>query len=232
MAKRTATCARCGERFAQWSRGRPALICLDCREHCAANGCDRPMRTAGFCSAHYERWRQGLDVSSPVGSYERGEQFCTVPGCSNRRNKSGSRYCPMHYARARKNDGNPGPAERYAPPLWGQTIWDTPDNRRRVSRLYKFGLTPEAFDALLAAQGGRCAVCGTDNPKRGNRVATWTIDHDHSCCPGKTSCGECVRGLLCSPCNRGMGILGDDPDILEAAAAYLRRHTKARLKSV
>jgi hypothetical protein len=134
----------------------------------------------------------------------------------------------MHLQRVLTH-GEPGPTE---PKIasGGKAIWNTPNERRRVARLWKFGLTPEAFDALLAAQGGRCAICGTDDPKRGNRVSTWTVDHDHGCCPGKKSCGRCVRGLLCSPCNRGIGILGDDPIVAEAAAAYLWRHLQAKSK--
>jgi hypothetical protein len=41
-------------------------------------------------------------------------------------------------------------------------------------------------------------------------------------CP---SCGRRqVRGLLCQGCNKGIGLLRDDPAIVERAAAYLKGH--------
>lgn len=86
----------------------------------------------------------------------------------------------------------------------------------RKYNLARYGLTPERFDQIMTEQGDRCASCGTDSPPTG-----WHIDHDHSCCPGGRSCGRCVRGILCSPCNTGLGHFGDDPDRLLAAAAYL-----------
>jgi hypothetical protein len=70
------------------------------------------------------------------------------------------------------------------------------------------------FDQMLVEQGNRCAICGgvLDKPH---------LDHKH----GKDGY---VRAILCGPCNHGIGLFQDDPERLEAAAAYLRRFEQAR----
>jgi hypothetical protein len=70
-----------------------------------------------------------------------------------------------------------------------------------------FGITVEEHDRLLAEQGGKCAICGDDNPTH--------TDHDHV--SGK------VRGLLCGRCNLGIGLFLEDAVRMEAAMAYLER---------
>jgi hypothetical protein len=89
--------------------------------------------------------------------------------------------------------------------------------RRRTLRRY--GLSQERYDAILAAQGGVCAICRTDTP--GGRGETWHIDHCHE--------SSQVRGLLCHMCNVGIGNMRDDPELLIRAAEYL---TKSRLNAV
>lgn len=84
--------------------------------------------------------------------------------------------------------------------------------RERV--LQKYGLTLEAYAAMLASQGGTCAICASPEP-RGSTGKTFAVDHDHAT-------GE-VRGLLCSKCNTAIGLLRDDPALVSSALQYLTR---------
>lgn len=84
----------------------------------------------------------------------------------------------------------------------------------------RHGISTEQYEAMLAEQDGVCLIC--KKPPLGRRLH---IDHDHSCCPGTWSCGKCVRGLLCNKCNQGLGSFKDDPELLQAAIAYLQSTT-------
>ncbi len=45
------------------------------------------------------------------------------------------------------------------------------------------------------------------------------IDHDHTCCQGeKSSCGNCIQGLLCLTCNTALNHIERKYDM---ARAYL-----------
>lgn len=77
-----------------------------------------------------------------------------------------------------------------------------------------FRLSGAAAEELRRA--GQCEICGTREP--GGRYGNWHIDHDHQT--------GAIRGVLCSYCNTALGLMGDDPTRLEAAARYLRTHER------
>jgi hypothetical protein len=96
--------------------------------------------------------------------------------------------------------------------------YQAPSDTRRSRLWTHFKMTPEQYEARLEAQVGRCAICRTDAP---GGTGSFHIDHDHDCCPGKRSCGKCVRGLLCARCNLMLGYSRDNELTLRRAAAYL-----------
>lgn len=89
----------------------------------------------------------------------------------------------------------------------------------QYSLKYKYGMTPEQYTQMLAAQGGCCYLCSEpldlDKPRKIH------VDHDHSCCRGVRSCGKCIRGIACEPCNKGIGAFGDAPERMRRAADRL-----------
>ena len=75
----------------------------------------------------------------------------------------------------------------------------------------KYGIGIDEYDRLLAAQGGRCAICKSPDPR--NRWGVFVVDHCHAT--------KRNRGLLCGPCNLMLGYAQDDPETLSAAIEYL-----------
>lgn len=84
--------------------------------------------------------------------------------------------------------------------------------KREDAMMRAYGLTMADFDALLAKQDGVCAICRGVPNGPGKR---FHVDHCHK--------SSKVRGLLCGKCNTAIGLLNDDPERAESAAAYLRR---------
>ena len=67
-------------------------------------------------------------------------------------------------------------------------------NKRNWKIQNKYDLTAEQWTALFNAQGRKCGLCGSLEPKT---KKGWQTDHDHGV--GK------VRGILCQPCNYAVG---------------------------
>jgi hypothetical protein len=87
-----------------------------------------------------------------------------------------------------------------------------PDKVKDYELLRRLGVPRGTYAKMLAAQNGKCAICQTTNP--GSRVKRFQFDHCHE--------KLMWRGLLCNRCNRGLGYFSHDPEILIAAANYLK----------
>lgn len=71
----------------------------------------------------------------------------------------------------------------------------------------RYRLTTEEYDAYLESVGRVCEICGKEEVKVTPQGDTHSlaVDHDHACCEGKRTCGECLRGVLCDYCNMALG---------------------------
>lgn len=80
----------------------------------------------------------------------------------------------------------------------------------------KYGIAPGTYDAMLADQGGVCAICNASDPG-GTRLKRFHVDHDHTT-------GQ-IRGLLCAKCNTGIGQMRHSKQILLDAITYLGKYS-------
>lgn len=87
---------------------------------------------------------------------------------------------------------------------------------RKYVLMQNYNITEEQYAEMLVSQNGCCAICDTPTPT--GKWKVFAVDHDHK--TGK------VRELLCNECNRGIGLLKDNPELLIKAAEYLIKHNK------
>jgi len=88
--------------------------------------------------------------------------------------------------------------------------------RKRTScisclRASEYGIAWQEYEALGNYQNWECAGCGATEGRGDKRLH---VDHDHA--TGR------VRALLCDDCNRGLGMVRDDPKILLALVYMLQ----------
>jgi hypothetical protein len=167
-------------------------------------GCPRIHYAHGYCNPHWRRWKRTGDPGPAEIKPYASHATCTGPECDRQAESLG--LCATHYAQHRRGLPLTPIRERN-----GRTP------QRDLALWGRYRITVAQYDALLASQHGKCAICKAVNAS-GRDLA---VDHDHACCPGARSCGKCVRSLLCSRCNIGIGQFLDSPELMRAAAAYV-----------
>ncbi len=90
--------------------------------------------------------------------------------------------------------------------------------RNCTNNLTKYKITTPERDSLLAKQNYKCKICSKEisfkpSVKDKTNKDNANVDHCH-----KTNV---IRGILCTSCNRGLGLLQDSTTILNQAIKYL-----------
>jgi hypothetical protein len=95
-------------------------------------------------------------------------------------------------------------------------------NRTRIqanSRRHEYKITEEQFQQKMVEQDNKCAICGKP-------LVRPVVDHNHSCCSQRKTCGNCNRGILCQGCNTIIGLAQDSVEVLSSAIQYLKGYQK------
>lgn len=225
-ANLTRNCTQCGATFVRLP-GRPGAAITRC-DTCRAAGkpskrtlpeslpCQRcgkqvklnPGARRKYCdSCRLEVSRErDREIKARARVKEPRTMTCQQCGTKFQKNPRGRdpRTCPDCWKQSREGRRSPRKVPTETMYAW------------RIRRQY--GLTVEQRQLMADRQGHACYLCGT--PETSRRLH---IDHDHSCCATSgMSCGKCVRGLICRPCNQALGFVGDDLETLQRMVAYLK----------
>jgi DNA-directed RNA polymerase subunit RPC12/RpoP len=191
------------KRWASGEKPDRSYVCVDCGATNEAASFGRKPTRCPDCSIERHRAKSRIRMAE-----ERGQELKTET------------YSCKACGTISPTPAVPGLAPRYCNACADERAKKVRQGTWRATNLKKYNLTAERYEQLVERQKGVCAVCGTNDP--GGAVARWHVDHDHACCPSGNSCGKCIRGLLCSRCNTGIGLLGDTPESLAKALEYLR----------
>lgn len=211
-------CHKCYEAYRHENPGRYG---------CIVEGCLRARVSKGLCSTHNTRRIK----SQPMKCAERTCASCSevfLPlrdyqiWCSSR--------CGSRESARRRLGIEARPASKVC--WWCDKPFVAADGRKLYcgrecsligskldGRMAKYGLSRDQYRQLYRAQRGLCAICA--KPERTARNRLLCVDHDHVT-------GH-IKGLLCSHCNRGLGLFGDSARDLRRAADYVDRTRQAHL---
>lgn len=191
---------------------------------CDEQTCQRERVTRGYCHTHYMQFHTHGRTWDITHSRRKGREVlerlpCQVEGCTEPR--SAYFLCARHAQQ--RSFGTlrfPGDPECAIDYCWGVPGRGSVLCQKHVGQCRRFNISRSDLIALYASAENGCEICGSAF----SMEKLPQIDHDHSCCPqAGRSCGRCIRGVLCSSCNHGLGAMKDDPERLIKAAAYLNR---------
>lgn len=190
---------------------------------CSLDFCEEPYRAGGFCHYHYHRNRRGMDLVPRPSKVPAWKKTCIFEGCKTKQYAKG--LCYTHYMMQNRGEelrAKLAPQDKHSmrkprvprgecaacaePHFSTSSIYCQPCHRRNYRLGRNFGITLLDFLDMEKQQSGKCAICD-------ELCADLHVDHCHDT--------GVVRGLLCGSCNRGIGLLRDDPGILMNAVNYL-----------
>jgi hypothetical protein len=198
-------------------------------ETCTMDGCDRPHKARGYCQTHYMQFKRGIMPVGPIKVRVRDKlPECTEEGCAEPVKAKG--LCKMHYQRllrhghVRLNRRAKDIGTCSIPLCDGRAYAKSLCHAHYLKDLRwgRKGVDAARYQEMLHTQGGVCAICHqpeTSPDKASGKTKDLAIDHDHAT--------GAIRALLCSNCNRGLGLFNDSIELLAKAREYVLYHERS-----
>jgi hypothetical protein len=88
-------------------------------------------------------------------------------------------------------------------------LWHKSDNGKNYRLVKNFGITLEEYNKMFDEQKGLCYICSEAD------TVKLAVDHNHNT--------GAIRRLLCKKCNVAIGLLKEDPQIIENVLNYIKQ---------
>lgn len=207
--------------------------------------CGKPTAAREMCPKHYARWlRHGntdkIKIRGPARDNPHYRQWCSLRKLPMEDIWRTNFWCfaddvgdppSNNYTLRRVNLGLPfGPSNFYwKEKIIAQNIADYhrqwreqfPERSKQHQinrpRRNDAGLNPEEYKKMFESQNGLCKICYLpEQTMIKGKIKNLSADHCHD--TGKQ------RELLCSNCNRAIGLLNESVAVLKSAIEYLEKH--------
>lgn len=218
-------------------------------QKCYVHNCSKSAIAKGLCNTHYKRnWRNGNVEETRPNDWGKREKHSAYTSWCNLR-----RYHGQNMQESWRNDfwafvkdvsDRPPMAQAYRPDPekpWGADnfYWKerrkTSNDKKEYMREWhkksrhanpeyyfdiylrkRYKVTIDWYREQLSKQNNVCAICNqSEKTIIHGKIISMPVDHDHE--TGK------ARGLLCTKCNRGLGLFRDDINLLKSAIEYLQK---------
>ena len=188
---------------------------------CHFQGCDNRSAALGICTAHYKMMTSKGVLRPLYTSRRRNWESITYDESGHKQCAMCREFLPLiNFGRSNRS---PDKLRGTCTPCRSRTEGST--DRVIIAKANRYGVSPEWIYEEFERQNGTCPGCLTPFIS----ISQVHIDHDHACCGNDYGiCGKCVRGLLCSSCNMGLGMLKDNTETLSRLGAYLARYEESK----
>lgn len=190
--------------------------------------CSRCQETKPFVDFYQSKHRGAADgydyyckycrTGQNLKSHRSKTKKCTLEDCDDSHYAKG--YCRPHYARLLRN----GTVERQNNKIHvdKEYLYEGTQvlAKREYALLTKYKVTLKQYQERSEIG---CEICGVKTKHN------LQVDHDHKCCNGPITCGNCVRGIICPGCNTAVdkyehGLLRNDNPKMEMIKEYLSKY--------
>lgn len=182
---------------------------------CPYDNCGRPLAIynhSGFCKIHHGK---SPSQRQRMAEYYQRNRIAILHRAHIRKGFK-SQYWDAGTCRIEdcdeilRSDNSSGLCKHHRKLEWQRRAYN-PARASESRHRRQHGITLAEKREMLFLQRG-CGICAAPPTED---LSQWETDHDHVT-------GN-IRGILCTRCNTGLGLLRDDPAVLLAAVAYLDR---------